>query len=96
MAKRELKTNNTPQTDIVSDTVNEVVESVPTTLIGVVSDCSRLNVRKEAKLKSDVITIINANTNVAVDPDKSTKEWYYVTVNGKSGYCMKKYISIKS
>ena len=103
MAKRDLKFNNvkddnikdvTENEEVIQNEVTDVKESIPKTTVGIVSNCSRLNVREEAKIKSKVITVIKENTKVIVSPDKSTKEWYYVTVKKLSGYCMKKYISI--
>lgn len=101
MAKREMKTVKTEdvKNDELQITHSEVEETVeeaaPKTLVGIVIDCSKLNVRKKANIKADVVSVINAKTEVAVYPDDSTKEWYKVTVNGVDGFCMKKFISIK-
>ena len=99
MAKRELKTQKTEET-IIEETVEttEVVEEpaekpIP---VGIVTDCSKLNIRKKANRTSDALAVVNAKTEVTIDPDYSNKEWYKVTLkDGTVGYCMKKYISIK-
>ena len=68
MAKREIKTKKDVTPDIVDEvTTPEPVEDTKVEFVGTVTNCSRLNVRKEAKAKSDVITIVNANTNVSVN-----------------------------
>lgn len=62
-------------------------------LRGLVADCNRLNVRSLATMTSGVVAILNRGDSVLVDPDKSTDGWYSIkTRNGKTGFCMKKYI----
>lgn len=62
-------------------------------LRGLVADCNRLNVRSLATMASGVVAILNRGDSVLVDPDKSTDGWYSIkTRNGKTGFCMKKYI----
>ena len=98
MAKREIKTMKDVTPDIVDEvTTPDIVDEVTKVeFVGTVTNCSKLNVRKEAKAKSDVITIVNANTNVSVNVSKSTEDWYFVKVGKFYGYCMKKYISIEA
>ena len=102
MAKREMKTvkNEEVINEVVTPEVEETVEEVidtptPKTFKGVVSGCSKLNVRKKANLKADVLTVINAKAEVTVYPEDSTKDWYKVNINGVEGFCMKKFITIK-
>lgn len=62
-------------------------------LRGLVADCNRLNVRSLATMTSGVVAILTRGDSVLVDPDKSTDGWYSIkTRNGKTGFCMKKYI----
>ena len=64
--------------------------------IGIVTGCARLYVRKEANAESKFLCIINQNTEVVIDTEKSTEDFYKVcTSAGVEGYCMKKFISIK-
>ena len=66
------------------------------TLKGVVSGCDKLNIRKEAIKDSTIVTIINKNAEVVIDPTKSTNDFYKVTTtSGVEGYCMKTYITVK-
>lgn len=100
MAKREMKTvkkeEKIDELQITHYEVEEKVEDVtPKILLGVVTDCSKLNVRKKANIKSEVASVINAKTEVTVYPDESTKDWYKVKVNDVIGFCMKKFIKIK-
>lgn len=101
MAKREMKTTKTEETidEMVISNVDEVVEETeevtPKTLLGVVTGCLKLNVRKKANIKADVVSVVDAKSEATVYPDDSTKDWYKVTVNGIDGFCMKKFVSIK-
>lgn len=63
---------------------------------GVVSGCKMLNVRKESSKESDVITILNEDSEVQIDESETSDEFYkIVTPTGVEGYCMKKFIIIK-
>ena len=82
--------------------VNEepVVEEVPVeeavvTLRGVVTGCTKLNVRVAPVMGATVVCEIARNAKVNVYPDKSTDEWFSVcTEAGIEGFCMKQFISI--
>lgn len=98
MAKREMKTVKTEEV-IVESVVSEIEEkaedTTPVTAVGVVTDCVKLNVRKKADLKANVIAVLGEKTEVTVYPNESTKDWYKVIVGSVDGYCMKKYITVK-
>lgn len=64
-------------------------------LTGVVTDCTRLNVRAEADPNARVIDVISALTEIVIDAGASTDEFYRVhTAEGIEGFCMKKYIAV--
>lgn len=75
----------------------EVAEvNVDGNLTGVVSGCEKLNLRKEANKGSDVISVLNKDTELTVNPAESTEDFYKVCgPNGVEGFCMKKFITIK-
>lgn len=88
MAKN--KTTNSPV-----EAVDEVVKE-DVLLTGVVTDCFRLNVRKEPDETADIVTVVDCSTQLKIDEKKSTDNWYHVLDSeGNSGYCMKQYVSIK-
>lgn len=73
------------------------VEAVdePHTASGVVTDCIYLNVRKHPDIHADVAAVIDALTQVCVDLDASTEDFYKVsTSDGADGFCMRKYIAL--
>ncbi len=65
-------------------------------LTGVVTDCTRLNVRAEADPNARVIDVIQALTEVVIDTGASTDGFYRIcTAEGIEGFCMKKYIAVR-
>ena len=67
-----------------------------TIMTGVVSNCTKLNVRSKPAIDADIMAVINANAEVKVDMAKSINDWYKVTTSASiEGYCMRKFISIK-
>lgn len=82
----------TPEPDpVVDETVTE-----PVTKVGTVVDCNSLNVREYPDRKAPVLTILMADTEVAVNVDEQLYEWYHVyTATGLDGFCMKQYIAVE-
>ena len=80
----------------VEETTEEVVEEASDDEIldiGVVTDCLKLNVRKQPSKDAEVIKTIDALTEVVIL--KEVNDFYEVALKtGESGYCMKKYIAI--
>lgn len=71
-----------------------IVEPVP--VYGYVDKCEKLNVRKSPTKHADAVCVIPAKTEVMIDTDKSTNDWYSVrTAAGVEGFCMKNFITIK-
>lgn len=72
-----------------------IKEEVKRTAKGKVIDCTRLNVRRRPNKDSEVNCIIDVDSVVEINENKSNDEWYRViTDNGIYGYCMKQYISL--
>lgn len=90
-----------PETEIVEavpevvSTVAPVVEAVPEIpAIGVVTNCTKLNVRIKPEPGAQIVTVIDAGTQVEINVEKSTAEWYKVLVPSvNEGYCMRKFIN---
>lgn len=65
-------------------------------LVGVVTDCVKLNVRKDSNPNAEVLTTISALSKVDVYLSASTKDFYKVrTATGIDGFCMKNYIALR-
>lgn len=80
----------------VEETTEEVVEEASDDEIldiGVVTDCLKLNVRKQPSKDAEVLKTIDALTEVIIL--KEVGDFYEVALKtGESGYCMKEYIAI--
>lgn len=65
-------------------------------MIGVVIDCSSLNIRAKSSINSEIIATVKAGTKLLINEDESIGEWYKVcTETGIEGFCMRKYVSIR-
>ena len=80
----------------VTEPVEPVKEAEPEVKKGVVRNCKALKVRKSPSTKTDnVITIIDAKTEVTI-LDDSNDDWYEIeTEGGVTGFCVKDFITIK-
>lgn len=67
-----------------------VVEEVPVKVMAKISNCELLNLRKAQNTTSEILEVLNKNSEIEVVSAK--EEWTKVKVNGKSGYVMSKYI----
>ena len=77
-----------------SVSADEIVEETES-LIGVVSGCAKLNIRKEPNITSEPVCIVPEKSVLLIDQDLSTEEWYKVyTEAGMEGFCMKKYVTV--
>ena len=89
---------------VVADPVVNVTDPEPTSkaVIGVVSNCKKLNVRADADMDAEIICVINAGDEVVVCELDGNDEWLEVhSIEDEPGYigfhgvCVKKYITIK-
>lgn len=87
MAKsKNYKTKNPPL---------EEQEEYQTPTIGIVTDCMKLNIRKEPSADAVVICEVSALSKLLIDWDNSTEDWLSVcTEMGVDGFCMKKFVTI--
>ena len=66
-------------------------------VIGTVTNCKNLNVRKHPSQSSESIQIICAGSEVKINKNESTAEFYKVcTAGGTEGYCKKQYIKVNA
>lgn len=79
------------------DETAEVIEPIEEvkTHAGVVYNCEKLNIRKSASKDSDVVTIVDAGSELLIDSAKSTYNFYKVcTASGIEGYCMAEFVKV--
>ncbi len=82
-------------TNIFSEENLDVNEN--TVVVGFVSGWGKLNVREKPSVKSKVVCVIDVETEVIIDEQESTGEFYKVcTATGVEGFCMKKFIAVEN
>lgn len=62
---------------------------------GEVANCTKLNVRKEAKANSNVLCILNKGDKVTINLNESTEDFYRISTKTIEGFCMKNFIELK-
>lgn len=73
--------------------MNQEVEDLK---IGIIANCTRLNIRLEPSIKSEVVCEIDCGTELIIEDQTSTNDFYKIfTAAGIEGFCMKKFVSIK-
>ena len=84
-----------PQVQVNENVTQEPVEK-EAPKVGVVDNCSRLNVRVAPRMTADVRLIIDKGEEVTLCEKQPKGEWFRVrTQNNTEGFCMKKYITIQ-
>ena len=79
---------------IVEETVKTV--PIPKTINGVVANCTKLNIRKDPSIKAEILGVVNVDSEMKIDMDKSNDKWFYVsTAVGIDGYCMRDFVNAK-
>lgn len=93
----------------IKEPIEEVVPEIPVEetpevgevnmVIGIVSDCTKLNVRSKPSIKGEVVTVLDKGTEVEIAVSGERKDFYEVcALPGADyfhGFCMKKYITVK-
>lgn len=94
-AQTEVAPVETAVEEISEEVVEDTVELKP--VVGVVANCSKLNVRKKPSLNSEAVATLDVGVEIGIALDESTKDFYkvYSPSAGVEGYCMSKYITIK-
>lgn len=85
----------TPDLEETPISAPEPEPEVKPDVIGVVVGCERLNIRKEPNTSAKILCEATSKSELVIDPDKSTDEWYSVcTSAGVEGFCMKKFVAL--
>ena len=78
--------------------VEETVKTapIPKTINGVVANCTKLNIRKDPSVHAEILGVVNVDSEMKIDMDKSNDKWFYVsTAVGIDGYCMRDFVNAK-
>ena len=69
----------------------------PANATGIVSGCTKLNVRAMPNATAAVLCVVDAKTELKIDESKTNKDWCAVcTSAGIEGYCMRKFVEVKA
>lgn len=83
-------------TDIIEEQESEVCEDTARNMIGVVTDCLKLNIREKPSKDSRVVTVVTCLDELEIDMGDSNDDWYAVcTATGIEGFCMKKFVAVR-
>lgn len=64
------------------------------TVTGTVANCAKLNVRAKPNATADVVCVLDAASEIAINVKDSNREWFKVcTATGVEGYCMRKFVT---
>ena len=89
------KNYDRPETLVSAEEHISELEQPAEPVYGKVAGCERLNVRTESTKDSDVVCVITEGTEVMVDLDDSTVDWYKVYLeDGIEGFCLAEFIRI--
>lgn len=96
--KNNYKNYSKPNDQVEEPQIPEEEVSEPKKqMIGVVMDCSILNIRAKSNIKSEIIATVKSGTKLMIDEDESVGEWFKIcTEAGIEGFCMKKYVSVRA
>ena len=82
--------------EVVEEVIEETVAPEPKDVLGVVTDCNKLNVRTNPSTSAEIVTEIKAGTKVMINEEESTADFYKIcTEAGVEGFCMKKFITVE-
>jgi hypothetical protein len=93
MPTTKKKTSATP-TLIQQEKIDTTIRDEAKEKIGMVTNCSVLNVRKIPNPVSEILFTIERGTLVKIDIQGSTESYYRVMIQGVEGFCKKDFIGV--
>lgn len=82
--------------EVKDESIAEQSETTDDIKLGVVVNCTSLNVRVLPCPEASIVTVVTCLTEMIIDEQESTDDFYKVcTASGVEGFCMKKFIAVK-
>lgn len=82
--------------EAIEEQETELCEDAARNVIGVVTDCLKLNIREKPSKDSRVVTVVTCLDELEIDIGDSNDDWYAVcTATGIEGFCMKKFVAVR-
>lgn len=93
--EKELYTNAIDDNLFLTGSATVAEDKSVEEIVGVVTNCLKLNIRKEPNKDSEAIAVASCLDELRIDSVTSTDDWYAVcTVSGIEGFCMKKFVAV--
>ena len=93
--EKEKRENKTMNLEAIKNTDDDNTAVKNTKLFGTVS-CPMLNIRAEANVESEIVSVLRKEAEVTINEEESTEDFYKVcTAAAVEGYCMKQYIDVQ-
>lgn len=89
------ETSITSDAPVMSEENEDETISEEVVAKGIVSNCSRLNVREKGSMKSTVLKVIDSGTEVDILEIPSKGQFYKVKIDDIIGFCVKDFIELK-
>ena len=83
-------------TEAIEEQEAGLCEDAARNVIGVVTDCLKLNIREKPSKDSRVVTVVTCLDKLEIEIGDSNDDWYAVcTATDIEGFCMKKFVAVK-
>lgn len=90
----EVTTMSVAEPAFMEETVETV--AIPEIIKGTVANCMKLNVRVKPRADADVLCVLDVNSELEIDMEKSNSDWFHInTAAGVDGYCMRRFVNAK-
>jgi uncharacterized protein YgiM (DUF1202 family) len=88
------KKTSAPPIAVQQEKIDTTIRNPSLEKVGVVVNCSVLNVRKVPNPVSEILFTIERGTHVKIDIQGSTENYYRVMIQGVEGFCKKDFIGV--
>lgn len=96
MTNRNKQTPKMTSAETISESNKEEVTE-ENIIIGAVTNCKILNVRKQPSKSSEVLCTVRVSDEVTINTTKSNENWFHIkTKSNIEGFCMRNFINVKS
>lgn len=97
ITEAEITAETNENETVKEEKVEETTAPQPKSVIGFVTGCKRLNIRKKPVVNNgNVIDIVEDGKELMIiEPDKAKGEWYKVQLTDDMfGFCMKQFVKV--
>lgn len=85
--------NQNKKVEVVNDVVTEDSQDTTDLKTGVIN-YYKVNLRSEPSLDSEILDVLEKDTKISIEENEEYGEFYKVTINDKTGYCIKECVDV--